>query len=101
MRLRGAERGIFHLGVPSFEVLKRFDLLIELHDFVHRDTSAYLSQLFAESHHLTFIPSLPDARKARELNLPGDPAFDDKLALVKEGRSCPMEWLWAESKLHP
>lgn len=75
--------------------LGQADLLIECHDLLGRPITRTLTDLFSDTHDVAVIETMPDHRKALELDLPeleGEP-FPVRLYMVEEKRKAPQNFL--------
>lgn len=76
--------------------LKRCDILIEMHDFIDRNISLYLRQVFQKTHAMLAINSIDDKEKA--INYYFDELSDvevyTKKMIFKERRPEIMQWLF-------
>lgn len=93
----GFEKELF--TADTLESLKRFDVLIEVHDFIDVTISDYLHKLFSETHDIEVIRSVDDIDKARTYAfLPTDLSLRDKMKLYEEKRGGMMEWMICSSR---
>ena len=91
----GAEDQIF--GPPFLPNVLGFDLLIETHDFLVSGVNRRLQERFQSTHRVTVILSVE--RFEADFPALGHEYRFEKLYALHEGRPCPMQWLWLESKL--
>ena len=90
----GYERHLFNSSNVSN--LKRCDILVEMHDFIDRNISLYLKQIFEKTHAMSVINSIDDKEKAINYH------FDElkgvevqtKKIIFKERRPEIMQWLF-------
>lgn len=83
----------------NIKKLEKFDLLIETHDFIDKNISNNLKQLFSGSHHIKIIKSISDSKKARDYKfLNGNLSFSDRKVLYAERRPEIQEWIVCLSK---
>jgi hypothetical protein len=94
----GYERELFPTG--SGERLKRHDLLIELHDFIHPGISSTIQNVFSETHEIEVFTSISDADKARTYSheLLAGLSLQEKEELLAEGRPTEMQWYFLRAK---
>lgn len=100
----GAEEFIFYKEPNTWELLtKRYDLLIEIHDFVRPGISAYLYDLFCDDYEITRIFSTNDPLRPHLFGnfLPGDISPEEKKELLAEKRPGIMEWFYLKRKCSP
>ena len=74
--------------------MRRHDLIIEMHDFVHLDASFRIRSLFADTHDLTVVESIDDTEKVRSYDYPELADLDPFLRrkAVEEPRPERMRW---------
>lgn len=79
--------------------LVNHDILIECHDFICPGVTGKLINYFSETHEITIIKSSPEKSKLHYIPK-GLASLSDfeKLSLLKEGRPCEMNWIFAASK---
>ena len=76
--------------------LKHFDLLVELHDFVHAGLTKTLQNRFSASHDIRLITSQP--RRGEDVpSLSFLPAIEQSMA-VNEYRRVGQQWAWMQSR---
>ena len=90
----GCEKNIFTPELIS--QLARHDLLVEIHDYVHIETSALLRYRFQTTHSILAIPSLDDIAKARAYVYPELNGYSlaARKILLAENRPHIMEWFF-------
>lgn len=88
----GYERNLFLK--PDKEMYRNCDMVIELHPFNDRTIKEYLSDIFSDTHAITFLVSFNDERKIFDYQdeLVGLSKLA-KLKAVQEGRPFTMEWM--------
>jgi hypothetical protein len=81
-------------------MLAGHDLLIEVHTYVSPDISEILRRRFAATHHIESIASTADADKPAHYPWTAHENFSaaEWRALLAEGRTGPVEWLWLTAK---
>jgi hypothetical protein len=95
----GFEKQLF--TVDNIANLKNCDILIETHDLFDLTISAYLIELFKETHNAPMvISSLDDNKKAQTYHYPETEKLDlnTKKIVFAESRKAIMEWLFFSSK---
>lgn len=88
----GYERNLFLQ--PDMEMYRNCDMVIELHPFNDRTIKEYLSEIFCDTHAISFLASFNDERKIFDYQdeLVGLSKLA-KLKAVQEGRPFTMEWM--------
>ncbi len=76
--------------------LKNVDLLIETHDFIDIETSAYLKKLFGPTHRIRIIKSISDIEKAHTYPYFKNLSLTERKELFCETRPDVMEWVVLE-----
>jgi lipopolysaccharide biosynthesis glycosyltransferase len=80
---------------PGWEyMLQRYDVLVELHEFKRPGVSGYLRDLFADTHKIDVIRSVPDPLRPAyfESKVIVDEAIETRQDLMAEGRESEVEW---------
>ena len=94
----GCEKSLFQPDTPA--KLAMHDLLIETHDVIDIEISAYLESIFEETHNIDRILSVDDIQKAKYNNYPELESYDldKRRILLSEQRGGIMEWLYLRAK---
>jgi hypothetical protein len=90
-----------HMFAPDcIAMLAAHDLLIELHLDVNSDIPEILQRRFAATHHIESVASTADAEKPAHYPWTAHENFSpaEWRALLAEGRTGTVEWLWLTSK---
>jgi lipopolysaccharide biosynthesis glycosyltransferase len=92
----GWEREIFSENSPDFQKLEKFDILMELHEFIHPGLSDYIENLFSSTHKIQSIRSVGDFLRPRyySTDLIASIPIDKQISLLSEYRPAPIEWFW-------
>jgi hypothetical protein len=94
----GYEKELF--TIQNIYNLANCDILVEVHDFVDKEISHRLRQLFSMSHSVQCIKSISDSEKALKYKIPDirESNYEIKYRLFREGRPEIMEWFFFEPK---
>jgi SAM-dependent methyltransferase len=81
-------------------LLARHDLLIEVHDFVDIEISAYLRRVFGSTHTVESYSSIDDIQKAHLYSYPELDGLDlaARKRILAEHRPAIMEWLYMQPR---
>jgi len=97
----GAEEYIFYDdGENWLELIKHFDLLIEIHDVFRQGISQYIYQLFSKYYEIQIIYSVEDNLRAVIFDTPLLNGIDycTKLNFLAENRPGIMQWFYMKRK---
>lgn len=94
----GYEMQLFN--ATNIKNLINCDILIEIHDFIDANISAYLLDLFKDTHEITIIKSIDDTTKSRTYNFIETMNLNITLRrkIFAEGRPGLMEWIILRAK---
>ena len=97
----GAEEFIFYNDGENWtNLINHFDLLIEIHDVLHRGISEYIYNLFYKSHDIKIIYSVNDLLRPKifDCSIINEKDNDTKVKLMAEHRLGVMEWFYMKRK---
>lgn len=94
----GYEKELFTKEIAP--LLSRFDMIIEIHDFVDITISSHIRQLFENTHDLEVIQSIDDIKKAQTYWYEELEQYDleTRKILLAESRPHIMEWFYFKSR---
>ena len=81
--------------------LARHDLLVEAHDFIDIEISAFLRQRFGRTHHIRTVRSVDDITKAYSYEYPELEGYDlaSRRWLLSEYRPTTMQWFYMTARV--
>jgi precorrin-6B methylase 2 len=94
----GYEKALFDVATAS--LLRKHDVLVEVHDFVDISTSRAIRAAFRDTHDIIAVESIDDIKKAHTYQYPELDSFDlaTRRLLLAEHRPATMEWLFMAPK---
>ncbi|MEL6132730.1 MAG: hypothetical protein AAFR59_05130, partial [Bacteroidota bacterium] len=94
----GCETDIFNPNSSEWEHLRKYDILIEVHEFIKPGASNYIYNLFRGTHEITIVQSIDDLLKPSKFETPfdSDITLSMKRALMAEHRPFGMEWFFMQ-----
>lgn len=97
----GAEKYIFYNTDENWKLLiEKYDLLIEIHEFIQQGVTGYIKGLFADSHTLQVIRSIDDILRPYYFSsqLLQEKPFEMRVNLMAEKRPTTTEWFFMERR---
>jgi lipopolysaccharide biosynthesis glycosyltransferase len=97
----GAEEYIFYKDGEDWDnIIKHYNLIIEIHDMIRSGISAYIYDLFSESHNIKIIYGVSDLLRPRIYDCPilQGKSNDTKEELMAEIRSGETQWFYMKRK---
>lgn len=99
----GAEEYIFYKNERSWKLLTgKYDLLIEIHEFIRPGISDYIKGLFSRDYNIEATRSIDDIYRPSYFPTPllQEQTLETKIRLMAEKRPCMMEWLYLKRILN-